>query len=78
MNGLMKSTTDRISTKLHRRNRKIQTLFAAVICALVAAFMVLLSPELGVRAAAVGGLLASGGSAVLTIYAKHAHDLDRR
>jgi hypothetical protein len=58
-------------TEVRKRNRKIQTLLAAVACALVAAVIVLAAPEIGLVAAATGSLVAGGSSAVLTIVARH-------
>jgi hypothetical protein len=58
-------------SEVRKRNRKIQTLLAAVACALIAALIVFAAPEIGLVAAATGSIVAGGGSAVLTIMAKH-------
>jgi hypothetical protein len=58
---------------LHQRNLKIQRLAFAVLCAAVAAVLLLFAPEIGPSTAIVASLVAGGSSAVFTLAAKHTH-----
>jgi hypothetical protein len=75
MNGTISppSSFENPVTVIRKRNRKIQRLILAVGCALVAASILLIAPEIGATTALLGSLVAGGSSAAFTIAAKHTH-----
>ena len=75
MNGTISppSTFENPVIAVRKRNLKIQRLVFAVACALVAAIILLVAPEIGTKASLLGSLVAGGGSAAFTIAAKHTH-----